>query len=282
MRAITAAVLGVCVTATAVGAQVRQTEETFRWSGRIPAGGTFRIENLAGRITVQPSGNGQVQVTGRKEWQRGDPEDVRFEVVPGTNAVTICAVWFDGGCGDQRGSNSRSDDRNRNNDVSVVFTVALPPGVSLDAKGVSASIDVTGVSGDINVQSVSGDVNLSDISGDVKSGSVSGNVTVRGGTLGTIAANSVSGNVSVSVDALSGAGELVFSTVSGDVEATLPSGLGADIQMSTISGELTSDFPLTLPGGDRSDRRSIRGRIGAGGRTLRFTTVSGDVVLRQG
>jgi hypothetical protein len=281
MRAIAAVGIAFCVAATQVGAQVRQTEDSFRWAGRVASGGTLKIQNLAGRITVQPSGNGQIQVTGRKEWRRGDPEDVRFEVIPGTNVVTICAVWFDGGCGDRRGNDSGNDDRDRNNDVSVAFTVALPPGVNLDASGVSAAIDVTGVSGDIAAASVSGDVDLSDISGDVRSSSVSGNVTVRGGTLGTITANSVSGNVSVSVDALSGSGDLVFSTVSGDVEATLPSGLGADVQMSTVSGELTSDFPLTIPGGRRDDRRAIRGRIGAGGRTLRFTTVSGDVVLRQ-
>jgi hypothetical protein len=282
MRALATIALALCATAISASAQNRQTDDSFTWNGRLAAGATLRIQNLAGKITVQPSTNGQIQVAGRKEWQRGDPADVRFEVVPGTNVVTICAIWYGGGCGDQRGSSDNTDRReNRSNDVSVTFTVALPPGVNLDASGVSADIEVTGASGDIRAQSVSGDVTLADVSGDVQSSSVSGNVNVRGGTVGTINANSVSGDIIVAIDALSGTGDLTFTTVSGDVEATLPGGLGADVQMNTVSGELNSEFPLTVQG-DRDERRSIRGRIGTGGRSLRFSTVSGDVVLRQG
>src|SRR5688572_51301 len=280
MRTIASIALALSTTALTGGAQSRQTDDSFAWNGRLPAGGTLRIQNLAGRITVQPSTTGQIQVTGRKDWQRGDPADVRFEVEPGTNTVTICAVWFEGGCGDRRGSDTNTGRQNRSSDVTVAFTVALPPGVNLDASGVSADIEVTGASGDIRVQSVSGDVTLSDVSGDVQSSSVSGDVVVRGTTLGTLNANSVSGDITVAVDALSGGGDLSFTTVSGSVDATLPGGLGADVQMTTLSGELESEFPLTIQGG-RNPQRSIRGQIGAGGRSLRFSTVSGDVVLRQ-
>ena len=284
MRTLAMVTLALCAATATGAAQARQMDDSFGWSGRIAAGGTLRIENLAGRVTVQPSSNGRIQIAGRKEWRRGDPDDVSFEVIPGSNVVTVCAVWFDGGCGERRADNAdraRGADRERSTDVSVTFTVALPPGVNLDVRGVSADIDVTGVSGDISTHSVSGNVSLSDVSGDVQSSSVSGDVNVRGGTLGTITANSVSGDVIVAADELSGAGDLVFTTVSGNVDATLPSGIAADVQMSTVSGELTSEFPVSILGGARNSNRSLRGRIGRGGRSLKFTTVSGDVLLRQ-
>ena len=73
---------------------------------------------------------------------------------------------------------------------------------------------------------------------------------------------------------------LRFSSVSGDLTIALPRDLGADIEMSTVSGEMSSDFPLTLGGGGRMSRSRMQARVGAGGRTLSLSTVSGSVRLR--
>jgi DUF4097 and DUF4098 domain-containing protein YvlB len=83
------------------------------------------------------------------------------------------------------------------------------------------------------------------------------------------------------VDQLSGTGDFDFSTVSGDVEITLPANLDATVRMTTLSGDLTSDFPLTTQG--ERERRNVEARIGSGsGRVLRFNSVSGNVTLRRG
>ena len=130
--------------------------------------------------------------------------------------------------------------------------------------------------------SVSGNVILADVAGDIRLNSVSGDVRVSGATTGSIQANSVSGDVEIAIDQLSGSGDFNFSTVSGDVVITFPANLDATLEMSTVSGELTSDFPLTTNGGDRR-RRNIEARIGSGGgRTLKFNSVSGNVTLRRG
>jgi DUF4097 and DUF4098 domain-containing protein YvlB len=88
----------------------------------------------------------------------------------------------------------------------------------------------------------------------------------------------VSGSVRVQVEALTGRGDLHFSSVSGDVILELPKVLDADLSMSTVSGSIDSDYPLTLSG--RMGRNKIAARIGAGGRTLDIGTVSGDVRLK--
>ena len=259
----TMAFVALCAVATEASAQTQRNADSFTWSGRIAAGNTVRIHNLAGAINVERSGSGQVEVTGLKTYRRGDPADVRFEVVPQGGDVTICAIWYEGRCTDDGPkSGPRRDDNDRDNDVSVTFTVKLPAGVKLEASGVSSDVSVTGATAGVSANSVSGDVKVS------------------GASTGAIRANSVSGDIEIGVDQLSGSGDLEFSTVSGDVDITLPANLDADVRMSTLSGDLRSDFPLTTQGETR--RRNMEARIGSGGRLLKFNSVSGNVTLRRG
>lgn len=94
-----------------------------------------------------------------------------------------------------------------------------------------------------------------------------------------VEAHSVSGDVNVGIDALTGPGDLEFHSVSGNVTVTLPANTNADLSMHSVSGELDSDFPLTLTG--RTRRSNIEARIGVGGRNLEVRTVSGDVRIRS-
>ena len=72
----------------------------------------------------------------------------------------------------------------------------------------------------------------------------------------------------------------------------------ADFSARTISGEIDSDFPLTIEGrrgrrdGDDDDDRGwprvrvrvghdMHARLGRGGPELNITTVSGDITLRR-
>jgi len=126
---------------------------------------------------------------------------------------------------------------------------------------------------------VSGNVAVVGAQGNVKAGSVSGDVRLERLRAASIEARSVSGQIEASIESLAGSGSLSFKTVSGDVKLELPRGLDADLSMSSVSGQLDSDFQLTL--GGRTSRRRIEARIGRGGRDLDVTTVSGDVRLRM-
>ncbi len=276
------ALVALCASAASTGlAQNRNADDSFAWSGRVAAGGTLRIKNLAGRITVERASGNQVEVTGVKEWRNGDPSDVRFDVVTEGNVVTVCAIWFEGRCtqGQEKSGPRRSRDDDHDNDVSVTFTVKLPAGVKIDTSGVSSDISITGATAGVSASSVSGDVTVASVAGDIRMNSVSGSVQVRGATTGSINANSVSGDIEVIVDQLTSNGDHAFATVSGDVEITLPANVDATVRMTTVSGELTSDFPLTTQGSQR--RRNVEARIGAGGRIFKFSSVSGDVILRR-
>jgi DUF4097 and DUF4098 domain-containing protein YvlB len=148
------------------------------------------------------------------------------------------------------------------NDVSMDLEVAVPANLRVSAASVSGDIDISGANGDVEANSVSGDLRMDRLRA----------TSVRG--------NTVSGDIEVHVDAFTGRGDLSFHSVSGDVILELPRDFGADLSMSTVSGDMNSDFPVTLGNGRMSHRR-IEARIGAGGRRLDVNTVSGDLRLRM-
>jgi DUF4097 and DUF4098 domain-containing protein YvlB len=69
--------------------------------------------------------------------------------------------------------------------------------------------------------------------------------------------------------------------VSGDLTLFVPKNFNADLSMSTVSGDVNSDFALTVGNMNRVRRGSVEARIGNGGRRLDVHTVSGSLRLRS-
>lgn len=235
--------------------------KAFTWSGKIPVDSWIRIKNLNGDVEVVASEGATVEVTAEKRWRRGEPKDVRFEVLKDGNNVTICALWDN----DREESycdedSYRHEGSNRRNDVQVYFKVKLPKGVRVDAGTVNGSVDVTGARSRVNAESVNGEVTVST-------------------STGPVSASSVNGAVRVSMEKLEGTDAMSFSSVNGTVSLTLPASFDADLQMSTVNGRVRSDFPITLEG--RIDPRRMRGTIGKGGRSVKLSTVNGNIELRK-
>ncbi len=72
--------------------------QDFQWKGTLAPGRTLEIKNVNGSIAAEPSAAAQAEVTAVKRagW-RGDPKEVRIEVVESDSGVTICAVYPDSG-----------------------------------------------------------------------------------------------------------------------------------------------------------------------------------------
>jgi hypothetical protein len=258
-------VLLACVATPAVAQQQQQAD--FRWQGAIASGGSVSLNNINGDVKVVPSSTGRVEVLGFK---RGDSQyfdRIKVDVVPTSRGIVVC-VMFDepGAYCDERGyqhdgRGNRDRDRSWNN-LSINLEVAVPTNLMVSASSVSGDVDVRGAQGDVRANSVSGDVHLDAL------------------RASSVQANTVSGDIVVRVDQFTGRGDLKFNTVSGDVILEVPKAFDADLSMSTVSGDIDSDFQL-LMSGNRSNRRSIDARIGGGGRRLDLNTVSGDVKIRM-
>jgi hypothetical protein len=245
-----------------------QNRGDFRWEKALPAGNQVSVNNINGDITVVPSTSGKVEVVGIK---RGDSQyfdRLRADVQQTSRGVVICVLDTDADsyC-DENGMHSNSRNRSNRgdrdwNNVSMSLEIAVPTNLMVSASSVSGDVSITGATGDVRANSVSGDIKLDRL------------------RASSVSANTVSGDVEVSVQEFTGRGDLVFNSVSGDVTLDLPRQLDADLTMTTVSGEINSDFALTL-GNGRMNRRAVEARIGAGGRRLNLTTVSGDVKLRS-
>jgi DUF4097 and DUF4098 domain-containing protein YvlB len=109
---------------------------------------------------------------------------------------------------------------------------------------------------------------------------VSGDVRVKN-VSGSVSASAVSGDVEVAVDRLEGGDDMKFSSVSGDVSVHLPSSLDADVDMSSFSGSIKTDFPIEVRTEKYGSRSSARGKLGEGSARLKMSSVSGDLSLRH-
>ncbi len=127
-------------------------------------------------------------------------------------------------------------------------------------------------------RTISGDVEVEDLDAEVLARTVSGDIEIS--TSDIAEASTVSGSIRAVLGRNDWRGDLEFSTVSGDVMVGVPDGLNTDVEFSALTGDLESDFRMTMRG--RSFlRQRLRGTIGSGGRGLVLKTVSGDVRLRR-
>ncbi|MGI9077665.1 MAG: DUF4097 family beta strand repeat-containing protein, partial [Gemmatimonadaceae bacterium] len=250
------------VPARAIAQEVRH-KKACSWTGRIPTWGWVRVHNLNGGVDVQRGTGADTEVTAEKKWRRGDPGDVRFEVIKDGDNVTICALWFGQSSCDADGYHTRGekgDRERRNNDVNVHFTVKLPRGVKVLTRTVNGGIGIRGASAEAIAHTVNGKVDIATATGPVEASTVNGSVRVR-------------------MDEIAGTGDMDFSTVNGSVTVEAPASLNAEVRMSTVNGGVSTDYPLTITG--RIQRKSLRGTIGTGGRLIRLSTVNGSVELRK-
>jgi len=237
--------------------------QDFEWSGRVGAGQSIEIKGINGPITASRASGGQVEVTATKRGgDRGDPDDVTFEVVDHADGVTICAMYpsRDEDEPNECAPGSRGRMNVKDNNTKVTFTVRVPDGVNLIAK------------------TVNGEIEADRIGGDVRATTVNGDVAVTGA--GVVEARTVNGSIEASMGRGDWSGDLEFSTVNGTITVALPDGVGADVRASTVNGSLETDFPLTVQG--RWGPKSLRGTIGNGGRGLHMSTVNGAIRLRRG
>src|SRR5262245_7677560 len=230
MRRLAALTIVATMAAMPAFAQVReQSENAFTWNGRIPVGRWIRVQNLNGGITVGPASGDNVEITATKRWRRGDPEVVRFETNrfgPNDENVLICALWGERASCDESGYRSNGNNRERgmrNNDVSVEFRVLLPRGVKLGVATINGNVTVEGATSDVDASTVNGDVD------------------VTGGT-GRVTAANVNGNVRARLNRVENDGRLEFTTVNGSVSVDVPGDLGADVEMQTVNGSLSTNF----------------------------------------
>jgi DUF4097 and DUF4098 domain-containing protein YvlB len=233
--------LGTALAATA-------SAQDFQKPYQLASGGTIRIGNISGEISIKGYDGATVIVTGRKEGADVDLVQIEDRSTSGGVDVT---VHYPNNC--------------HNCNVSVNFQIQVPRSVSYRfdrIRSVSGDVDVSGITGSLNASTVSGSVRVTDLAG-------------------SVSAHSVSGDVEVQLSRLEGVDDMSFNTVSGGVTVKLPAGLDANIEMSSFSGSIDTDFPIQIHEDRYTSSRRASGQVGSGARRLKMSTVSGSLSLRQ-
>ncbi|MEO8578345.1 MAG: DUF4097 family beta strand repeat-containing protein [Gemmatimonadales bacterium] len=256
--------------------------DTWTWDGRVANGNWFRLNNVNGPVTIEPSSDNQIHVRAEKEVRRGKASDVAFRVVQMGGDVRVCAVGPRDIC-DEEGLHSRRndddyEDRDDRRDVRVRFIVKVPAGVRVSAGTVNGEMRVRDLSSDVRASTVNGRVEVRNVGGEVKATTVNGqvNVTTRSGPVN---ASTVNGDIDVSMSSVPRDGEMSFHTVNGSVTVETPSSLDANVSLDTMHGSISSDYPVQLSG--KFGPRHAEGVVGRGGRSIRLRTLNGSVELRK-
>jgi hypothetical protein len=243
-------------------AQRQEQTSDFKWSEHIDAGRSVKVSNINGTVTVRAGSGDRVEVTAVKRWRRGDPASVKIYAAREGGDIRVCPLY--NGHEDCNDRDRRDDDRRRDrdydDDVQVDFTVTVPRGVNVSAATVNGPVSVTGATENVDAATVNGDV------------------TVESGR-GRLSGTTVSGTVHATV--ITTPSDMQFTTVNGSVIAELASNIGVDLEMTTVNGNLDTDYDVVLRSG-RFNPFNVNAHLGpAGGPRMRLTTVNGNVVLKK-
>src|SRR5579863_5756569 len=197
-------------------------------------------------------------------------------------------------------------------DISVDYEITVPSDTTIHSHSGSGNQTIEGTNGNADLESGSGDMKLSrltgeirlrtgsgdvrarEISGPVRGSAGSGNIELEETARGDIDLHTGSGNITARGiqgafrgDAGSGditaegtmSGTWEVRTGSGNVHIRLPADAAFDANLSTGSGTLSVDAPLTMTvqGRVQESHKSVMGKVRGGGPLLSLRTGSGDI-----
>jgi Putative adhesin len=150
---------------------------------------------------------------------------------------------------------------------------------SLDLRTGDGSIRATDVSGRLVLNTGDGSVTLEEAEGDLELETGDGGVTVAG-KLGSVKLHTGDGSITFRAEPGSVMkDDWSITTGDGGVALYLPSDFGAELDAHTGDGSIRSDIQLTGAAAENT-RRSVRGRLGSGGKQLRIRTGDGSIHLK--
>jgi len=231
----------------------------------------FNANSSRVSLSVEDSDN-----DGRRGRRHNDTGDARYDVsVPRGTRLILEAV-----SGDviSKGSQGEIEATSVSGDVDVTDGVR-----TVSAESVSGSVHVAQVGGNLRTETVSGDLRAENVTGDVEASTVSGSIRLVGIQSKDVRTESVSGDITYT-GTIEPSGRYSFESHSGTVRLNIPKGAGAQFSVETFSGDLSTDFPVTIPPNPNGRRREghMDFTIGDGRAKITAQTFSGSIIINSG
>lgn len=248
------------------------------WSGRVNisagSGSSVRVRGTVERDAMElRARSSSVSISMESEIRHGGRAELDITVPEGTNIVLegYSAPYV------VRGVKGAVQAETLSGSIRVSDAIGR---VTLET--VSGNIDVSGVDGDVRAETVSGSVAMNDVNGGVESESVSGTISIGRAKSSSVRAESVSGTISYR-GTFDPSGNYEFKSHAGRVVLSMPADAGATVSLQTFSGNVDSDFPVTLETGrSRMGHESrFQFKIGNGRSRIVLETFSGDIKIQR-
>jgi len=198
---------------------------------------------------------------------------------------------------------------------SVEIEVKVPRSTRLDLRTGDGNVDVRGIQADIKLHSGDGNIRIENVEGRLDAETGDGNIEIRGskgdvvletgdGKIdldsvdGTLKAHTGDGPVRVSgrfdvlelktgdgrieAEALAGSrmtADWSLRTGDGSLSLRVPEDFSAEVDIHTSDGHIDLDMPVTVVG--RTNKKTIRGKLNAGGSLLTMQTGDGSIRLQK-
>jgi hypothetical protein len=182
---------------------------------------------------------------------------------------------------------------------SARLNVWLPRESHVKARSGDGSILVEQVKGTVDLHTGDGGIRLSGVSGELTLNTGDGSITAED-VQGRLAVDTGDGAVTISGDVSglrihTGDGSIIYraqaatsmtedwdiTTGDGAILLYLPQNFSAELDAHTGDGGIRNDLDLSTGGKGEVNRRTVRGRIGDGGRQLRIRTGDGAITLKK-
>jgi DUF4097 and DUF4098 domain-containing protein YvlB len=256
------------------------------------AKGTVTVSCAGGDVVVTGTDRNEIRVRARTERgairftsngsnatlepaSRQSCEDAHFEVSVPRGVHVMANTWS--GSLSVRGVHGEIEGHAQSGDIDV-----RDAGDRTELETLSGDVKVQGVRGDASVHTLSGDVSVEGARGNVEIETVSGDIELHDVVARQVRTNSTSGDLSFAGAIVNG-GRYEFTTHSGELRLQLPSDVGAQLSLSTFSGEIDSAFPITLKAGEHGigadQAKKLNFTLGQGTARIIAETFSGDVTL---
>ncbi|MGA9527792.1 MAG: DUF4097 family beta strand repeat-containing protein [Terriglobales bacterium] len=277
---------------------------TFDRSYQVNGAVDLEVLSRSGDITIHTGPSGSVSIHGKinvgDSWFGGDHKaDVQqIETNPPIR---------------QSGNEIHIDYVNANN-ISVDYEITVPENTAVRSHTGSGDQAIDGLKGNVDLESGSGDLKLARLTGDMHFRTGSGNVVaheiagparIKAGSgdieldetgAGDIDVHTGSGNITVKginggFHAEAGSGDIhgdgmpknlwTIHTGSGNVHLKVPSDAAFDVDISSSSGSVTTNHPVTttVQGRVEGSRKTVIGKVRGGGPAISVHTGSGDVEI---
>ena len=235
----------------AAGGWVRPANGTERvWEKRfeLPPGGHVSVVNVHGSILVEGWDQAEVEATVamRSTIPTDQLDDVQVAVEAGSRGVAFQTLYPSG----------------LDTPIRVDYRLRVPRQVQLD--------EISTLEGDIVIHNVAGSIEAHNLHGDIEGIDVSGSVV----------AHALTGNILISLRALPNRGApFQLGTINGNVDLRLPAQANANLELSTVAGNIMGDYTFKVSSTPGDSTR--RAQVGSGGVKVEMRTVRGNIRVSQ-